>query len=465
MKQEPGKKVGRDLTQGSVLGGLITFVLPMILASLIQQIYSVVDLVIIGKFVGNVGTVGVSTGGEFVDMILPVAMAFSMAGQIYIAQLSGAKIEYKLKEAIGTFLSLMMIFALVLMAGTLVFNKQILELLNCPPEAFSQAQDYMILTGIGIPFIFGYNAICGILRGMGESKRPLFFIAIAAVVNIFLDLLLVVVIPMQAAGTAIATSVSQAASFFAALFFMQKNKESFGLEFKRSYFKLKKEHIKVILAFGIPQATRSLLVRVSVFWVNASVNSYGLVVSATNSVGNKLQKFLDIYSGGFSQASSATIGQNLGAKKPERAKKVVYYSCIICLCLASLVTAAIVFVPRTIFGVFTNDNAVMNMGVDFLRIMIIHFYASAAISAFQAMVIGSGNSILNFVIGILDGVICKIGLSIIFANVMGMGAYGYFWGISLSRALPCLICMFYFFSGMWNRRKLLVDEDNQGGKK
>jgi Na+-driven multidrug efflux pump len=293
---------------------------------------------------------------------------------------------------------------------------------------------------------------------MGESKRPRFFIIIAAVVNIFLDLFLVVVIPMQAAGTAIATTASQAASFFAAFLFMQKNKESFGFELKRSYFKLKREHIKVILALGIPQAARSLLVRVSIFWVNASINSYGLVVSATNSVGNKLQRFLDIYSASFSQAASATIGQNLGAKKPERAKRVVYYSCVFCLCLASIVTAAIVFIPKTIFGIFTNDNAVISMGVDFLRILIIHFYVSAAISAFQAMVIGSGNSVLNFVIGILDGVICKIGLSIIFANIMDMGAYGYFWGITLSRTLPCLICMFYFFSGMWNRRKLLIDE-------
>jgi Na+-driven multidrug efflux pump len=239
---------------------------------------------------------------------------------------------------------------------------------------------------------------------------------------------------------------------------MYKNKESFGFELKLSYFKLKKEHIKVILAIGIPQAARSLLVRVSMFWVNASVNSYGLVVSATNSVGNKLQKFLDIYSTSFAQASSATIGQNLGAKKPERAKKVVYYSCIICLCLATIVMACIVFIPRSIFGIFTNDNAVINMGVYYLRIMIIHFYVSAAISAFQAMVIGSGNSMLNFAIGVLDGVICKVGLSIIFANVLNMGAYGYFWGTALSRVLPCLMCMFYFFSGMWNKRKLLVGE-------
>jgi putative MATE family efflux protein len=461
MQQKPGKKVGRDLTQGPILEGLVFFVLPIILASLIQQLYSVVDLVIIGKFVGNVGTVGVSTGGELVDMITPVTMAFATAGQIYIAQLSGAKIEYKLQEAIGTFLSFMMILSLVLMTGTLIFNKQILELLNCPPEAFSQAQDYMILTGIGIPFIFGYNAVCGLLRGMGESKRPLIFIAIAAVVNIFLDLLLVVVIPMQAAGTAIATTASQAASFLAALFFMYKNKESFNFELKLSYFKLKKDHLKVILNLGIPQAVRSLLVRGSMFWVNASVNSYGLVVSATNSVGNKLQKFLDIYSMSFAQASSATIGQNLGARKPERAKKVVYYSCIICLCLASVVMAAIIFVPRSIFGIFTNDAAVINMGVDYLRIMIIHFYVSAAISAFQAMVIGSGNSMLNFVIGILDGVVCKIGLSIVFAGIMGMGAYGYFWGTALSRVLPCLICMFYFYSGMWNKRKLLIGEDSR----
>jgi putative MATE family efflux protein len=456
METNQQKRVGRDLTEGSILQGLIGFVLPIILANLIQQFYSMVDLIVIGKFVGNAGTVGVSTGGEYVDLIMPLATGFSSAGQIYIAQLAGAKMIRELKEGISSFLTLMMLCSFVLMAGGLLFANQVLALLNCPEEGFIQARNYMIWTAFGIPFTFGYNAVCGVLRGMGESQKPLLFITAAAITNVFLDLLLVLVIPLEAAGTAIATTLSQGASFLAAFAFMYKKKKVFDFELKLSYFKMRWEPIKAILAFGVPIAIRSTLVRVSMFWVNSSVNSYGLVVSATNSIGNKMQKFLDIYSIGFSQATSATIAQNLGAKKLERAKQVVLYSFFVCMSLATVVTLMIIFIPGVLFGIFTNDIQVIDMGINYLRIMIFHFYISAAISAFQAMVIGSANSSLNFVVGILDGVVCKVGLSLIFAYPLAMGAYGYFWGIALSRAMPLTICMFYYFSGMWKNRKLMI---------
>jgi putative MATE family efflux protein len=454
MKQQ--KRVGRDLTEGSILQGLIGFVLPIILANLIQQLYSMVDLIVIGKFVGNAGTVGVSTGGEYVDLTMPLAAGFSSAGQIYIAQLAGAKMIRELKEGISSFLTLMMLCSFVLMAGGLLFANQVLTLLNCPEEGFIQARNYMIWTAFGIPFTFGYNAVCGVLRGMGESQKPLLFITAAAITNIFLDLLLVLVIPLEAAGTAIATTLSQCASFLAAFAFMYKKKEVFDFELKLSYFKMRWEPVKAILGLGVPMVIRSTLVRVSMFWVNASVNSFGLIVSATNSIGNKMQKFLDIYSASFSQAASATIAQNLGAKKPERAKQVVLHSFFLCMSLATVVVLMIIFIPGALFGIFTNDPQVIDMGIDYLRIMIFHFYISAAISAFQAMVIGSANSSLNFVIGILDGVVCKIGLSLIFAYPLVMGAYGYFWGTALSRAMPLMICMFYYFSGMWKKRKLMI---------
>ena len=138
---------------------------------------------------------------------------------------------------------------------------------------------------------------------MGESKRPLIFIIVAATVNIFLDLLLVIVFRLEAAGTAIATAASQAASFAAAFIYMYRHREQFGFEMKLSYFKFDPESLKIIFRLGIPQACRTILVRVSMMWVNANVNAYGMVASGTNSVGNKLQKFLEIFSQSMSQAS------------------------------------------------------------------------------------------------------------------------------------------------------------------
>lgn len=449
------KRIGRDLTEGAVLQNLFIFVVPIILTNLIQQVYSMVDLIVIGQFVGNTGTVGVSTGGEVVDSLTPVATAFATAGQIYIAQLSGAKRIQELKRAIGSFITLMMLMSIGFLFLTLLFRVQILELLNCPEEAFAQAEGYMVITTAGMPFIFGYNAVCGILRGMGESKRPMIFIIVAAIVNIFLDLLLVVVIPLDAAGTAIATAASQMAAFAAAFIYMYRNRKQFDFELRLSYFKMDAEPVKIILGLGIPQAARSVLVRISMLWVNASVNSYGLVASGTNSVGNKLQKFLEIFSTSMSQAGGAMIGQNLGAKKYDRAKKVVWYVLTACLAVAAVISLFVVLLPRAIFGLFTNDVDVLNMGVIYLNIMIIHFFASAVTSSFQSMVIGAGNAPLNFVLGVLDGVVCKIGFSLMFVYLMNLGAYGYFWGTAVSRILPGIICILYFASGKWRRSRLL----------
>lgn len=447
--------IGRDLTSGSLARGLLLFVVPIILTNLIQQLYSMVDLMVIGQFVGNTGTVAVATGGEISDFLTPVATSFATAGQIYIAQLAGAKRDQELKNAIGSFITLMMLMSLIFMAVTILFCAPILKLLNCPQEAFGQAEGYMIITGIGIPFIFGYNCVCGVLRGMGESKRPMIFIIIAAIVNVFLDVLLVAVIPLDAAGTAIATAASQLASFAAAFFYMYRNREQFDFELRLSYFKLNPKAAKIILGLGVPQACRAILVRVSMLWVNASVNAYGLVASGTNSVGNKLQKFLEIFSQSMSQAGGAVVGQNLGAKKYDRAKKTVYLTALSCVIVAAAISVMVFFWPKALFGIFTTDAEVLDMGVIYLSIMIVHFFASAVTSSFQCMVIGAGNAPLNFAIGVLDGVICKIGFSLIFVGLMGMGVYGYFWGTALSRILPGLICIIYFYRGSWKDGKLL----------
>lgn len=451
-------RVGADLTEGSIFKGLVLFASPIVLAALIQQLYSVVDLIIIGQYMGNTGTVGVSTGGEVADMVTPIANAFSSAGQIYIAQLIGAKQTGGVKSAIGSLLTLMALLSLSFAAVSLVFCRGILGLLNCPEDAFQQAVSYQMITAVGIPFIFGYNAVCGILRGMGESKAPMAFIIIAAAVNIVLDLLFVAVFHWEAAGTAAATILAQFASFLAACLFMLRHKEQFGFELKLSYFRMDKEDVKVICGLGIPQAIRSSLVRLSMFWVNSQVNAYGMVISSTNSIGNKLQKFLDIFSSSVAQASAAMIGQNLGAGKKERAGRVVWSTLGICLVIASAISVLTVAFPRLTFGVFTKDEGVLSMADLYLKILVAHFIWAAVVSAFQAMVIGSGYASMNFAVGILDGIVCKVGLGILFAYVMGMEATGFFLGTAWSRALPAIICFAYFISGKWKTRRLLVNK-------
>ncbi len=458
MAETSQKKVGTDLTQGSILQLLIIFALPIAMTNIIQQFYSLVDLMVIGQFAGSEGTAGVSAGGEIADLVTPVATAFACAGQIYIAQLVGSGDIPKTQKSIGTLISMMMLMSFVFMGVTIIFCDPVLRLINCPGEAFAQARSYMLITALGMPFIYGYNAVCGALRGMGESRKPMTFIIIAAVINIFLDILLVAVFHLGVAGTAIATTMAQFGSFIAAFRYMYKNKEQFNFELRLSYFAIDRHAARIMISQGIPQAIRSALVRVSLLWVNAGINSYGLIASATNGVGNKLQKFLDVFMQGLAEASSAMIGQNLGARKQERASRIVWNTLGCTMVVAVLLTCLSVFVPSQVFGIFTKDPEVIDLGVTYMHIQIAHYFFSAFVTAFQAMVIGSGFASMNFAIGILDGVVCKIGLSILFANVLGMGVLGYFWAAGFSRALPGLICFIFYLSGAWKRRRLLTEK-------
>ncbi len=449
-------RVGRNLTEGPIMSALIRFAVPIVLASLVQQLYSLVDVIVIGKFVGNAGTVGVNTGGEIADMVMPVAMGFSSAGQIYIAQLTGANNERKVQETVGTLLSLMLLCSVVLAVGTITFSNALLGWLNCPAEALYQARNYMIITAMGFPFIFGYNAVVAILRGMGESKQSLYFILIAAAVNVVLDLFLVVVIPLEAAGTAIATAASQFGSFAAAAVFLWRKRDRFGLELSLKYFQIRKDVMLILIRLGIPQVIRSLLVRFGMLWVNAEANSYGMVVSATNSVGNKLNKFLEVFIQGVDSAATAMTGQNLGARKIKRAGKITLCTFGAALCCATVVAIPCLLIPEKMFSLFTDDPEVIRLGAVYLRILVVLIYSTAFTGSFQTMVTGSGFVSLGFAIGVMDGLVCRVGLSWFFANVLGLGYIGLFWGASTARIIPGLFCLGYYLSGKWKTRKLLT---------
>ncbi|MDR1793837.1 MAG: MATE family efflux transporter [Erysipelotrichaceae bacterium] len=432
--------------------------MPIVLTTLLQQFYSMVDLMVAGQFVGSIGTVGVSIGGELADLLAPVAMSFATAGQIYIAQLFGAKDLKRTKETIGTLLTVMMGFSIFGMLLIFVLREPLLHWLNCPPEAWNQAMSYLIITTFGLPFVFGYNAVVGILRGMGESKRPLYFIMVATVVNIVADIILVAVFRLEAAGTALATIASQFGSFAAAFYYMYKHREHFDFELKLSYFKMHSHHLKVIVKLAIPQIVRSSFVRFSMLWVNSHINAYGLVVSATNSVGNKISKFLEAFVAGIDTAAGAMIGQNLGARQHQRAGRIVWVTLACCLSIATVCSALGLFFPKQIFSMFTTDTAVLAMSVVYLQIYVMSFYMSAITGTFQAMVTGCGFVSLGFLIGILDAVVCRIGFSLLFSEVFHLEHLSYWLGTGFSRTLPGLLCFLYFMSGKWKTRKLLSEQ-------
>ena len=441
------KHVGTDLTEGNILHQLIKFMIPLLLANLLQQLYNTVDMAVIGHYVGSAGTVGVSSGGEVATLVTFMATSFGSAGQIYVAQLYGAKNHKAISETIATSLVFMTILSVICMVLSIVF---------CP--ALEQAKAYMIVVSFGLPFIFGYNAVCGILRGMGEAKRPLLFVAVAAVSNIVMDILFVAIIPLEAAGTAIATVAAQVASFAAAAIFLYKKKEQFQLDFSLKGFKIHGHHLKVLLELGLPLTCQSALIHGTQIICSSHINTFGLVASATNSIGNKVQKLINVFTMSMNGGAGAMVGQNLGARKIDRVKKIVFTTMTLAAIFSSGAALIALFLPKVAFSLFTNDQAVIDFGVTYLRINLIVFAIAPFQGSFGSVITGSGHTKLNFIAGLLDGVILRLGISFLFAYTLNMGVVGFFYGNALARLGPTIVSSIYFFSGKWKTRKLLVDK-------
>ena len=450
-------RVGNDLTEGHVMRTLIIFAVPMVLANLVQQFYNTVDLIVVGKFAGSAGTVGTSQGGDYATLMSMVAQGFSTAGQIYIAQLVGAREHDKIRKAIGTLFTLMMCCSVAVAIFGCCANGWFLGIMHTPEEALRPARQYMFITSLGTPFVFGYNAVCGVLRGKGESKRPLEFIIVAAVTNIVLDLFFAAVLKIAVVGTAIATVMAQAASFFMALRFMYRHKEQMDFDFKLPSFRPYKEQLKVILRLGSLKAAQGALLYISMLYCSARVNAYGLVAAATNNIGNKVGHLSNVITISVDGAAAGIIGQSLGARKPERVKKAVYSAMAIAMTMAVLNTLLAIVCPRAIYHIFSDDPEVIEFGVTFLRIMIVSFIVSGVMGPCNAVITGDGNAPMSFVVGVVDGVVLRIGLSLLFAEVFDMGVVGYFLGNSLARVGPTFVTVIYFYSGHWKKRKLLSD--------
>ncbi len=449
--------IGLDMTEGPVLSKLLIFVIPLLLSNLIQQFYNTVDVAIIGNYVGSTGTVGVSTGGEVATLITFMAAAFGSAGQIYVSQLYGSRNHKAISETLTTSLIFMGVVSVVFTVVCIVFCDVFLGWLNTPEEAFSQAHDYMMIVNFGLPAIFGYNMICGVLRGMGEGKRPLIFITVAAVCNILLDLLLVAVIPLKAAGTAIATVVAQYASCAAAGIFLYRKHKTFDLHMFG--LKMNKEHLKVLLKLGLPLTAQSAFIHFTQLICTSSINTFGLAASSVNSIGTKIQKMITVFSTSITTGAGAMVGQNIGAKKFERVKKTVYITlaCSGVVCLLSCLVSF--FLPRQAFLLFGAEPEILDLGVTYMHICILIFLFTAPQGSYSAVLVGSGNAKLNFISGVLDGVVLRLGISYLLAYGFHMGVIGFFYGNALARLGPIVISVIYYYSGRWKTLKLVKNQD------
>ncbi len=442
-----------DLTNGSVTKLLLKFAFPLFVSNALQAIYNIVDMIIVGQYIGGEGMSAVSIGGDVLHLLTFVAMGFSSAGQVLISQDVGAKRMDDVRKTIGTMFTFLLGISLVISVGCYFIRNLMLDLLNTPIESYAFTMDYTVTCIFGLFFIYGYNIISAILRGMGDSRRPFVFIAIAAVVNIVLDLLFVAGLNMEVFGAALATVISQGLSFIIALTYLFINKDSFGFDFKPASFKIDPQAFKKLVALGVPMAIQSAAINLSKIVLTSWINLYGVVFSALSGLYNKINMMIGIVSQSFTTAGSTMVGQSLGAKKYDRVPKimkVVLYSSVL---ISTVLAAALFFFSEPIFRMFTGDEEVLAIASIVVLPAILNMYGSATRSVSFSLMNGSGNAKLNFAVAIIDGMISRIGISALLGFAVGMGCQGFWYGDAIAGYMPMVIGLIFFLSGRWKKDK------------
>lgn len=452
------RSLANDLTVGSVPRQLISFAAPLLASGLLQTVYNMVDAAVVGKVVGSTGLAAVSIGGDMLHTMTFVGMGFANAGQVIISQFMGAGQKDNIKKMIGTLFTFMLGVAALLTVVCLVLCKQILNWMNTPAEAWQYTLDYVAVCIVGLIFIYGYNLVSSILRGMGDSRHPFVFIAVATVINIVLDLLFVAVFQWAAFGAALATVIGQGVSFIMAIVFLYRNRERFGFDFARSSFGIHREVFVPMVKLGIPMVLQSAAVQFSRLFISANINSYGVMAAAVTGIGNKLDTAVNVFTGSMSTAGGSMIGQNIGAEKYDRVSKVIGCAFLIDLVVVAIMIGAVVLFPGAVFGLFTDEAATIEAAMVYIPVAVLCFASCVFRSPMFALISGSGYARLNLAVGLLDGVLARVGLSVLLGEVFGLGIYGYWYGGALAGYVPFFIGGAYYLSGKWRTRKYIIKE-------
>ncbi len=438
-----------DLTSGNVVKQLVMFALPLFLSNALQAVYNLVDMIVVGQFIGGSGMSAVSIGGDILHLLTFVAMGFSSAGQVIIARDVGAGDRESVKRTIGTMFSFLLSVSIAISVICFAIRTPMLGWLNTPAESFDYTMDYTVTCIVGLVFIYGYNIVSAILRGMGDSRRPFVFVAIAAILNTILDVIFVCYLGMEVFGAALATVIGQGVSFLFSIVYLYRRRESFGFDFKPASFRPDGPCLRRLVALGVPMAIQSAAVSFSKVVLMAWINLFGVTYSALAGIYNKINMMAGIVSNSFTTAGASMVGQNLGAGKDERVPKImrtVLYASLVITIPASL---AILFCSEPIFAAFTSDRTVLAVASILIVPIILNFFGSATRSVAFSLINGSGNTKLNLAVALIDGVISRMGIAALLGFVFGMECLGFWYGDAIAGFVPILIGMTFFLSGRW----------------
>ncbi len=446
------KNQNTDFTQGGIARHLVRFSLPLFMANLLQSLYGVVDMLVVGRIVGDTGLTAISNASMISFIINSFSIGLTMGGTVLAAQYKGAGDDRSQQQAIGTLFSMSILLSIVITLVAALAYRPIFLALKVPAEAMRETCDYMRIIVLGTICTFGYNAVCSILKGMGDSRSPLLFVGIATGINIILDILLVGPVGLGTKGAAYATVLSQGVSCGIAVLHLRRQRSIF--DFRWESFRIRMDMLKELLRIGLPSAIQMVVVNISYLLVTGMLNVYGTGIAAASGIGLKVNTFAAMPCWAIGQTVTAMVSQNMGAKDTDRIRRIVKTGLVVNL-MATGVTVLLVQVFATqIISIFNPSSLeAIKTGVMYLRICCsVNSLVYAAMYTFDAFAIGIGTATLAMFDSLLDSVVVRLFLSWSLSICAGMGFLGIYVAQALSPILPALVGASYFLYGRWRRK-------------
>lgn len=453
MKHMRNGSIEKNLTEGNVVKLLLQFALPFMLSNLIQSLYNVADMLIVGYYSGTAAISGVNIGGQVTFILTNLIVGLTVGGTVIIGQYLGSGDRKSVKETIGTLLTFLLVVGIAITIIMLMVSDNVLWLLQTPEESYQQARDYLDITMLGTVFIFGYNAFSAILRGFGDSKRPFIFVSIACTTNVVLDLLLVGVYGMAAKGAAIATVISQAISMILCIITLIRS--DFVFDFKLRSFRFVKKYFITIMQVGIPISIQNVIVNFSFLVLTTIANSMGVNASAAVGIVGKYNGFAILPAIAVGSSVSAMVAQNMGAGAIDRAKKTFHTGFALAFSITFVVFIITQIFPEQILSVFDDDPNTILAGVEYIRTFSIDYLIVPATFCLNGLVTGSGHTIISSICGVLSSIGFRVPIAIIFGLVMQKGLWGLGLAAPIASLASGLILLIYYISGKWKENMVI----------
>lgn len=405
----------KNLTNGSIMGNIVSFSLPYLLSYFLQTLYGLADLFVVGQYCGVSSITAVSIGSQVMHMVTVIVVGLAMGTTVTTAQSVGANDMARTKRVVGNTVTLFMVFSLLMAAGLVGWVGDIVSLMSTPVEAATETTSYLTICFIGIPFIVAYNIIASIYRGMGDSKSPMYFIAIACVVNVLLDYLLIGYLDMGAAGAALATTLSQTVSVVVALIAM--NRGNSGIRISRSDLKPQRAVMGKILNIGVPVALQDGFVQVGFIIITIIANQRGLNDAAAVGIVEKIIGILFLIPSSMLSTVSTVSAQNLGAGKLDRAIRTLWYANCIVIGFGTFFSIIMQMFPEKAVGLFTNDPQVIVQGCQYLQGYVWDCVFAGIHFCFSGFFCACGWSIISFIHNAVSIVVARVPLAYL-ASIM-----------------------------------------------